>query len=163
MLAKAMGSSQVRLQRWAVPQRTLTAIDQLIDSPWQSALHNLLLEGVSLQVLALRAGWSGSRNRKGFPVSTRDRQLLERIRERLYHSPGEDHTLADGVVKLACMSPSTLRVKFQAVYQRSVFGWLVRRTQAGTGARVSGSGLERAAGGPFCGLSPCHQLRHGIP
>ena len=41
-------------------------------------------------------------------LSQRDRQLLERVRERLHDAPGEDHTL-EALAKLACMSPSTLR------------------------------------------------------
>lgn len=126
MLANVMGSSRIRLQRWAVPPHLLTAIDQLIDSPWQGTLHNLLLEGVSLQVLAHALDGLARETESDSPVSARDRQLLERVRERLYHSPGEDHTLAD-LAKLACMSPSTLRVKFQAVYQCSVFAWLRER------------------------------------
>ena len=126
LLVKAMASSRIRLQRWAVPAHLLTAIDQLIDSPLQGTLHNLLLEGVSLQVLAHALDGLERTPDNNSPVSARDRQLLERVKERLYHSPGEDHTLAD-LAKLACMSPSTLRVKFQAAYQCSVFGWLRER------------------------------------
>jgi len=78
-------------------------------------------------------------------VSERDRLLLERVRERLHNAPGEEHTL-DDLARLACMSPSTLRAKFQATYQRSVFNWLrERRLEVAREQLAQGCSVQQAA------------------
>jgi AraC-like DNA-binding protein len=144
-LAGVMASTQIWLQPWAVPPHLLTAIDQLIDSPLQGALHHLLLEGISLQVLAHALDGLARSTEKNSPVSIRDRQLLERVKECLYQAPGEDHTLAE-LARLACMSPSTLRLKFQAVYGCSVFSWLrERRLELAREYLMQGGSVQQAA------------------
>ncbi|GHC40434.1 AraC family transcriptional regulator [Alcaligenes pakistanensis] len=145
MLAKLMGPSGLRMQQWTVPPHLLNTLEQLIDSPWQGAMHHLLLEGVSLQVLAHALDGMTYKPAKDSPAMARDRQLLERVRERLYNAPGEDHSLAD-LAKLACMSPSTLRVKFQATYQCSVFAWLrERRLELARDYLAQGWSVQQAA------------------
>lgn len=144
-LSKLMGPSGLRMQQWTVPPHLLNTLEYLIDSPWQGATHDLLLEGVSLQVLAHALDGLTQKPVKESPAMARDRQLLERVRDRLYNAPGEDHTLAD-LAKLACMSPSTLRVKFQAMYQCSVFGWLrERRLELARDYLAQGWSVQQAA------------------
>lgn len=144
--AKTMSAGGGRLQRWAVPAHLLQSIEQLMaESVWQGAMHRLLLEGVSLQVLAHALAGSAQADERKIRISARDRQGLERVRERLYHAPGEDFTLAE-LAGLACMSPSTLRVKFQAVYQRPVFAWLrERRLEVARGYLAQGWSVQQAA------------------
>ena len=71
-------------------------------------LRNLLREGVGAQLLAHALASLDQAPPADQSLSQRDRQLLERVRERLHDAPGEDHTL-EALAKLACMSPSTLR------------------------------------------------------
>lgn len=144
-LSKLMGPSGLCMQKWTVPPHLLNTLEQLIDSPWQGATYDLLLEGVSLQMLAHALDGLTPKPAKESPATARDRQLLERVRERLYNAPGDDHTLAD-LAKLACMSPSTLRVKFQATYQCSVFGWLrERRLELARDYLAQGWSVQQAA------------------
>lgn len=144
--AKMMSAGGGRLQRWAVPAHLLQSIEQLMaESVWQGAMHRLLLEGVGLQVLTHALAGSAQADERKIRISARDRQGLERVRERLYHAPGEDFTLAE-LAGLACMSPSTLRVKFQAVYQRPVFAWLrERRLEVARGYLAQGWSVQQAA------------------
>ena len=67
------------------------------------------------------------------------------MRERLHDAPGEDHTL-EALAKLACMSPSTLRAKFQAAYRQSVFSWLrERRLEVARQHLAQGWSVQQAA------------------
>lgn len=56
-------------------------------------------------------------------LTGRDFRLLERVRQRIAQAPGEAYRLQD-LASLACMSQSTLRAKFHAAYDCSVFAWL---------------------------------------
>ncbi|MYN14487.1 helix-turn-helix domain-containing protein [Pusillimonas sp. TS35] len=144
-LAKVMCTPGVQFRCWAVQTHLLQAIEHIIVSPWQGAMQRLLIEGVGLQVLAhALAGLSEAPCRES-RASARDRQLLERVRERLYSAPGEDHTLAE-LAALACMSPSTLRAKFQATFHCSIFGWLrERRLEVAREYLAQGGSVQQAA------------------
>lgn len=115
------------LQPWQVPPHLLQMIQHLHDCDWDEPLQSMLRDSVSDQLL-LHATAALSRNKPcdNCPVSQRDRQLLQRVCDQLHESPGEDYSLAE-LARLACMSSSTLRAKFQSVYQCSVFHWLRTR------------------------------------
>lgn len=125
-LWKAMRAPDPRLRGWAVPEHLLRAVEHLLDCGWDHPLRNMLREGVGMQLLAHALASLDPAPAPRPSLTQRDRQLLERVRERLHACPGEDHTL-ESLARLACMSPSTLRVKFQAMYQQSVFSWLRER------------------------------------
>lgn len=145
MIAQALRSPGLRLRRWPVQTHMIQAIEQLLDSTWQGSLHGLLRDGVSMQLLAHALADFSQAPAQETQTSARDRQLLERVRERLYHAPGEDHTLED-LARLACMSPSTLRAKFQATYHRSVFTWLrERRLEVAREQLAQGWSVQQAA------------------
>lgn len=126
-VAIAMATEGTHLRQWATPNYLLQALEQLMNNPWQGVMQDLLLDGLSLQLLASAVADYGRPPFTHSPaLSIRDKQLLERVRERLYHAPGDDHSL-EALAKLACMSPSSLRVKFRAAYRKSVFNWLRER------------------------------------
>lgn len=125
-LWKAMRSPDPRLRGWTVPEHLLRAVEHLLDCGWDHPLRHMLREGVGMQLLAHALASLDQAPAPRPSLTQRDRQLLERVRERLHACPGEDHTL-ESLARLACMSPSTLRVKFQAMYQQSVFSWLRER------------------------------------
>lgn len=112
MIWKALRSPSLRLRRWQVQGHLLQAIEHLLDCGWDGPLQAMLREGVGTQLLAHALATLEQRAPADSTVSERDRQLLERVRERLYSAPGEEHTL-DELARLACMSPSTLRAKFR--------------------------------------------------
>lgn len=144
-VSKVMSARGGRLQRWGVPAHLLQSIEPLMQSAWQGTMHSLLLEGVSLQVLAHALAGCAQAPARATRISARDRQRLEQVRERLHSAPGADYTLAE-LAELACMSPSTLRVKFQAVYRRSVFGWLrERRLEVARDYLSQGWSVQQAA------------------
>ncbi|AUL48215.1 transcriptional regulator [Bordetella trematum] len=121
-LRQALTPAHQGLGAWRVPGHLLQAIEQLFDDDPDTPLRQLRYEGLALQLLAHALDCP----EPAAPLSQRDRQLLERVRGRLHDSPGEAHTLA-ALARLACMSPSTLRAKFQAAYGVSVFAWLRER------------------------------------
>lgn len=142
---KLMRSSAPRLRRWPVPHHLLLSIEHLLEYDWDQPLRNMVREGVGTQLLAhaLAAQQHAPVTDRG--LTQRDRQLLERVRERLHEAPGEDHTL-DDLARLACMSPSTLRAKFHAVYHRSVFSWLrERRLEVARQQLARGWSVQQAA------------------
>lgn len=115
-----------RLRAWSVPDHLASAIEQLFEEAWQGAMYGLLCEGVGLQVLASAMQDFTRPVAMGAMSSPRDRQRLERVRDLLYTAPGDDHTLGS-LARVACMSPSSLRTKFQQIYHRSIFSWLRER------------------------------------
>lgn len=129
LVAKATSSPGKRLHYWPVQTHLLQNIEHLMNNTWHGTTHTLMLEGVGLQVLGHALSNLTQEATTSRTISARDRQLLERVRERLDQSPSEDHSLTE-LARLACMSPSTLRSKFQAVYQCSVFDWLRERRLA---------------------------------
>lgn len=145
MIWKALRSPGLRLRRWQVQSHLLTAIGHLLDCGWDHPLRKLLSEGVGNQLLAHALASQDQVPPADRGLSQRDRQLLERVRERLHDAPGEDHTL-EALARLACMSPSTLRAKFQAAYQQSVFGWLrERRLEVARQRLAQGWSVQQAA------------------
>lgn len=160
MIWKALRSPSLRLRRWQVQGHLLQAIEHLLDCGWDGPLQAMLREGVGTQLLAHALATLEQRAPADSTVSERDRQLLERVRERLYSAPGEEHTL-DELARLACMSEHAAR---QIPGDLPALGLqLAARTAAGSGARTTGPRVQRATGGAFRRLPPRHQLRHGVP
>ena len=94
MIWKALRSpAGLRLRRWQVQNHLLLAIEHLLDCGWDHPLRNLLREGVGAQLLAHALASLDQAPPADQSLSQRDRQLLERVRERLHDAPGEDHTL----------------------------------------------------------------------
>jgi AraC-like DNA-binding protein len=145
LVARAMRGRGKRLRPWRVPNHLARALDGMLASGWQGALQTMLREGVALQLLAHALdAFTDPHADPPLPAS-RDRQLLERVRERLHDCPGEDHTLED-LARLACMSVSTLRTKFLAAYGCSVFAWLrQRRLEVARDRLAQGWSVQQAA------------------
>ncbi|CAB3847259.1 hypothetical protein LMG26858_01519 [Achromobacter anxifer] len=144
-IRRALRAPGVRLRRWQVQPHLVQAIEHLLQCRWDDPLRSMLREGVAAQLLAHALAAPEQREPEVGTVSQRDRQLLERVRERLHSAPGEEHTL-DALAKLACMSPSTLRAKFRAAYQCSVFGWLrERRLELAREQLARGCSVQQAA------------------
>lgn len=142
---KALRTPALRLRRWQAPGHLLHTIEHLLACDWDAPLQELLREGVAMELLAHALASLEQRAPAEGTLSERDRQLLERVRERLHDAPGEEHTL-DDLARLACMSPSTLRAKFQAAYQRSVFSWLrERRLEVAREQLAQGCSVQQAA------------------
>jgi len=144
-IRKALHTPTFRLRRWQVQAHLIQAIEHLMECHWDDPLQAMLREGVGAQLLAHALASLDQREPEIGAVSQRDRQLLERVRERLHSAPGEEHTL-DDLAKLACMSPSTLRAKFRAAYQCSVFSWLrERRLEVAREQLARGCSVQQAA------------------
>jgi AraC-like DNA-binding protein len=143
LIAAALHSPAGRPRHWAVPPHLVQAIEQVLGGQWQGPLQALLCQGVGLQLLA-HALADASPMAPPLP-SSRERQLLERVRARLHDAPEEHHTL-EALARLACMSQSTLRLKFRAAYQCSVFEWLHERRMALARERLAqGLSVQEAA------------------
>ncbi|WP_415831834.1 helix-turn-helix transcriptional regulator [Kerstersia similis] len=145
-LAQWLDDPQLRLQHWQADPVLLQAANSLFDPRWQGSLGRLWQEGVALQILA--AALNGTQQAAPAPSrpASRDMARLERVKEYLLTYPEHDHTLAD-LARLACMSSSSLREKFQAAYGQSVFHFLreCRLQLASRGLRQEGWSIEQAA------------------
>lgn len=134
-----------RLQHWQVPSHLIQALEHMQGCDWNEPLADLLRESVMNQLLLHALAAPEAVTGAGQGVSPRDRQLLERVRERLHEAPGAHYTLGD-LAHLACMSPSTLRAKFQLAYECSVFHWLrVRRMEVAREHLVQGMSVQQVA------------------
>ena len=146
LLAKALRNHGQRLQPWPLQPHLAVAFEHLFHCMWSGTLEQLLREGIGLQLLSHGLHCAGNAPRtKQSPLSPRDRQMLERVRQKLHACPGDDHSLHE-LARLACMSPSTLRAKFQAAYQCSVFHWLrQRRLEVAREQLAQGWSVQQAA------------------
>ncbi|WP_175180906.1 helix-turn-helix transcriptional regulator [Achromobacter aegrifaciens] len=144
-IRKVLRTPAFRLRRWQVQAHLMQSIEHLLECRWDDPLCAMLREGVGAQLLAHALAALDQQEPEPGTLSQRDRQLLERVRERLHSAPGEEHTL-DDLAKLACMSPSTLRAKFRAAYQCSVFSWLrERRLEVAREQLARGCSVQQAA------------------
>ncbi|HDS1138759.1 TPA: helix-turn-helix transcriptional regulator [Stenotrophomonas maltophilia] len=145
LLCGARRSEHHRLRSWQVPGHLEHAADQVLSGTWHGAMHALLCEGIGLQMLALALGAPAGDALPDLRVSARDRRMLQRVIDCLQAAPAADHCLED-LARLACMSPSSLRLKFQQVHQCSVFGWLrERRLQLACEQLRQGCSVQQAA------------------
>ncbi len=126
LLHNALGGRGSRMHCGPLPMHLRQAIADLLGGRWLGSLQSLLCQGVALQLLAhALAGLEHPGEQVGY-LSSRDRQLLERVRERLHQAPAEEHSLSE-LAQLACMSSSSLRSKFRQAYGQTVFGYLRER------------------------------------
>ena len=133
------------LHSWQVPAHLGHAADQLLSGVWDGAMHALLCEGVGLQMLALSLGAPVRNAALELGVSARDRRMLQRVIDCLQAAPAADHSL-DDLARVACMSPSSLRLKFLQVYRCSVFAWLrEHRLQRACEQLRQGCSVQQAA------------------
>lgn len=124
LLHQALRQCGPPLRPWSLPAHLAVGLQQLLDGAWTGSLASLHREGLALQVLACALQAHGEPQPQRLPrLHPRDRRALERVRECLEAAPGQAHRLED-LARLACMSPTTLREKFQAAYGHTVFGWL---------------------------------------
>ncbi|MCA1323916.1 helix-turn-helix transcriptional regulator [Herbaspirillum sp. alder98] len=146
LLAKALRNPGQCLQPWSLQPHLAVAFEHLFNCMWSGTLNQLLREGIGLQLLSHGLHCAiDAPSQKQPPLSPRDRQMLERVRQKLHACPGDDHSLHE-LARLACMSPSTLRAKFQAAYQCSVFHWLrQRRLEVAREQLAQGWSVQQAA------------------
>lgn len=145
LLSTVRRAGQPQVRNWQVPGHLEHAADHLLSGTWHGAMHALLCEGVGLQMLAMALGAPERDASPELRVSARDRRMLQRVIDCLQAAPAADHCLQD-LARLACMSPSSLRLKFQQVYQCSVFGWLrEHRLQLACEQLRQGCSVQQAA------------------
>lgn len=145
MVAKLLRAPGPQLRPWQLQTQLALAVEQLFNCTWSGSLRNMLREGVSLQLLSHGLHRLGQQPSTEHAMSPRDRLMLERVREKLYASPGEDHSLME-LARLACMSPSTLRAKFHAAYHCTIFNWLrQRRLEVAREQLAQGWSVQQAA------------------
>lgn len=90
----------------------------------ESAYPCLTQAGLSASTCEPRCGAPNPcPQRARITLTGRDFRLLERVRQRIAAAPGARYRLGE-LASLACMSQSTLRAKFHAAYDCSVFTWL---------------------------------------
>jgi AraC-like DNA-binding protein len=124
LLHQVLRSPQAALRAWSLPDHLATALQQLLDGVWTGSLAGLYREGLALQLLACALqAHAEPALAPAPPLRPGDRQRLDRVRDCLQAAPGQAHSLED-LARLACMSPTSLREKFQAAYGHTVFGWL---------------------------------------
>ncbi|MGM0703981.1 MAG: helix-turn-helix transcriptional regulator [Pseudomonadota bacterium] len=120
-LAPLLGGETPLMHTWQLPPHLLAAAQSNLELERQDPRHSLLIEGLSLQLLA--HGLPTASSPADRSLSPCERQRLETVREVLHETPEHPHSLAE-LAKLAAMSPSTLRSKFRRAYGNSVFGYL---------------------------------------
>lgn len=146
LLHQALQRCGPPLRPWSLPEHLAVALRQLLDGVWSDSLARLHREGVALQLLACALQAHAERRPERPPrLHPRDRRGLERVRECLDTAPGQAHRLED-LARLACMSPTSLREKFQAAYGQTVFGWLREQRMLLARARLEqGWSVQEAA------------------
>lgn len=145
-LEQWLDDPRLRLRHWQADANLLQAANSLFDPRWQGSLGRLWQEGVALQILATALAADDSELAAPAVPASRDMQRLARVKEYLLTYPEQEHSLAE-LARLACMSSSSLREKFQAAYGQSVFGFLreCRLQLASRGLRQEGWSIEYAA------------------
>lgn len=126
LLRASLRQRRVYTQRWSVPADLQPALQTLAGERSHGCLQRLLHEGLALQLLAHGLNAIDADERQAPSLNPRDRSLLERVRDYLHQEPGAEHSLHQ-LAQLACMSPSSLRQKFQQAYGVSVMGYLRQR------------------------------------
>lgn len=148
LLHHALRQSGPPLHAWSLPEHLAVSLRQLLNGVWSGSLARLHREGIALQVLACALQAHAQPQPQPAPsprIHPRDRRGLERVRECMDAAPGQAHSL-DDLARLACMSPTTLREKFQAAYGQTVFGWLrERRMQLARERLAQGWSVQEAA------------------
>ncbi|MFY0992189.1 helix-turn-helix transcriptional regulator [Halomonas sp. C05BenzN] len=108
---------------WRLPVPLRQCLEQTLDAPLPGEALRLVLEGLSLQLLAHGGRFAAPPSGTLPRLPPQERLRLERVRDALHDDPAGDHRLAT-LAELAAMSPASLRRKFRAAYGRSVFDYL---------------------------------------
>lgn len=146
LLHQALRASHTPPRAWSLPGHLAEGLQQLLEGRWSGSLARLHREGLALQVLACAL----QAHDQPPPVAVvrlhpRDLRGLERVRDCMQAAPGQAHRLED-LARLACMSPTTLREKFQAAYGQTVFTWLrEQRMQLARERLAQGWSVQEAA------------------
>ncbi|WP_299231599.1 helix-turn-helix transcriptional regulator [uncultured Halomonas sp.] len=112
-----------RLQAWSLSEPLRQGLEQALTAPLRGQAQRLLLEGLSLQLLAHGGRVDDPTPSPAPTLAPQEHQRLERVRDTLRHDPAGEHRL-EALAELAAMSPASLRRKFRAAYGRSVFDYL---------------------------------------
>ncbi|RTR00831.1 helix-turn-helix transcriptional regulator [Halomonas nitroreducens] len=147
--ARAPAPAASHLHAWQLPEPLRQGLEQALTTPLPGEAQRLVLEGLSLQLLAHGGCFGDPMPSSALRLAPQERERLERVREALHEDPAGDHRLAS-LAELAAMSPASLRRKFRAAYGRSVFDYLreCRLTLARDYLR-KGYSVQQAA--HFCG------------
>ncbi|TDB01853.1 helix-turn-helix transcriptional regulator [Halomonas marinisediminis] len=121
MSAPAPAASHLRA--WQLPEPLRQGLEQELTTPLPGEAQRLLLEGLSLQLLAHGGRVDDPTPSPAPTLSPQERQRLERVRAALHDQPAGEHRLTT-LAELAAMSPASLRRKFRAAYGHSVFDYL---------------------------------------
>ncbi|MDN3556633.1 helix-turn-helix transcriptional regulator [Halomonas maura] len=112
-----------RMHAWPLPEPLRQGLEQALVTPLPDEAQGLLLEGLSLQLLAHGGRVDEPASGPAPRLVLQERRRLERVRDALRHEPAREHRL-ETLAELAAMSPASLRRKFCAAYGRSVFDYL---------------------------------------
>ncbi|XKE44527.1 helix-turn-helix domain-containing protein [Halomonas organivorans] len=112
-----------QLHAWQLPEPLRQGLEQALTTPLPGEAQRLVLEGLSLQLLAHGGRFGEPAPAPAPRLAPQERQRLERVRAALHDDPAGEHRL-EALAELAAMSPASLRRKFQAAYGRSVFDYL---------------------------------------
>ncbi|UYG06691.1 helix-turn-helix transcriptional regulator [Halomonas sp. M4R1S46] len=112
-----------RMHAWPLPEPLRQGLEQALAAPLPDMAQRLLLEGLSLQLLAHGGRIDGPASASAPRLAPRERRRLERVRDALRQAPAREHRL-EALAELAAMSPASLRRKFRAAFGRSVFDYL---------------------------------------
>ncbi|MGM0915178.1 MAG: helix-turn-helix transcriptional regulator [Pseudomonadota bacterium] len=122
-LSPATGQAE-RLRYWRLPDPLHQGLQQAIAAPpHDEARHRLLLEGLSLQLLAHGLPENVAPMAMSPSLPARECRQLERVRMAIEKDPAREYRLEE-LADLAAMSPASLRRKFKAAFGRSVFDYL---------------------------------------
>lgn len=109
-------------------------------------LGGLLAESCALELVARSLGRSAGAVRSNSGITSRDRRKMEMVRDRLVAEPNHPHRLVD-LAREVGVSVTTLKTKFQAVFDQSVAAYLrdVRLDLARQGIAHEGWTVSQAA------------------
>ncbi|QFU02191.1 HTH-type transcriptional repressor of iron proteins A [Halomonas sp. THAF5a] len=116
------GASACPLRAWRLPEPLREGLERALAEPLAGEAQRLLLEGLSLQLVAYGAHVEDPMPLRAPRRASREHERLARVCEALQQDPAAEHCLAD-LAEIAAMSPASLRRKFQAAYGRTVFDY----------------------------------------
>jgi len=129
-------------QHWPIPTHLVQGF-QVTQHP--SPFSSLMLEGLSLQLLAHGLSRSSYQPPSHQRLTPSERRRLELVRSLLEDHPEQDHSLT-GLAALAAMSPSSLRSKFKSLYGQSVYHYLKsRRLEQARSLLLNGYSVQQVA------------------
>ncbi|PPK49958.1 helix-turn-helix transcriptional regulator [Marinobacter persicus] len=129
---------------WQVPGELFRSLEPSLNLTIPELRKHLVLEGLAMQLLAHGLPeHDQSQPRK--PLSYREQQRLESVRQLLEFAPAEHHSL-EALADRAAMSSSSLRAKFRATYGVTLFEYLRRcRLELGRNYLERGYSVQQAA------------------